>query len=272
MTIPQSDKVFSGSMAELYHSHLTPLIFDSYARGMAEIVNKEEVSSVLEVAAGTGVVTRAMVDVLGSDVSILATDLNQPMMDFAQSVRQDTNVRWELADALSLPMDDGLFDVLACQFAVMFFPDRAKAYSEARRVLKPGGRFVFSVWDHIGENEFADTVERALGELFPEDPPKFLSRTPFGYFDIDEITNDLRAGGFTGSLSVETVADFTRAESAAFAAVAFCQATPMHNEILSRDTSIFEHAKDFARAALEERFGDGAIEGKMQAHVFSIRA
>jgi len=272
MTIPQSDKVFSGHMAELYHSHLTPLIFDSYARGMAEIVSQEEVSSVLEVAAGTGVVTRAMVDALGSDVSILATDLNQPMMDFAQSFRQDTNVRWELADALSLPMDDGLFDVVACQFAVMFFPDRAKAYSEARRVLKPGGRFVFSVWDQTSENEFADTVEQAVGELFPDDPPRFISRTPYGYFNIDEITDDIRAGGFTGDLNVETVTEPCRSESAAFAAVAFCQATPLRSEITCRDPSLLEHSTRVAREALTARFGEGAIEGKMQAHVFSIRA
>lgn len=272
MATQHSDKAFSGSIAELYHSHLTPLIFESYAQGLAKIVNEAPMSSVLEVAAGTGVVTRAMVDLMGNDVSIVATDLNQPMIDFAQRVRCDENICWVQADAMKLPFEDGDFDAVACQFAVMFFPDRARAYSEARRVLKPGGRFVFSVWDHIGENEFADTVERALGGLFPSDPPMFLSRTPYGYFDIDEIVSDLRAGGFTAEPIIETVADRSRAESASFASIAFCQGTPMWSEIVKRDASMTDHAMGVVRDAFASRFGDGEIEGKMQAHVFCVRA
>lgn len=271
MSIPQSDKVFSGSMAEMYHSHLTPMFFDSYALRLAGMVASETVSSVLELGAGTGVVTRAMVDALDSDVAIEATDLNEPMMAFAQSVRRDTNVRWSQADACKLGHTDAHFDAVACQFAVMFFPDRVQAYAEARRVLKPGGRFVFSVWDRLSENEFAETVEQALGELFPSDPPKFMSRTPFGYYEIDEIVSDLHAAGFKGDPIVETIADRSRAPSAAFAAKAFCRGTPVQAEVESRDASQFEHANKIVQNAFSERFGEGEIEGKMQAHVFSIR-
>ena len=180
MTAPRSDKVFDGSIPEFYDTYLTPLIFEPYARDLAQRVKSRPVDSVLEVAAGTGVVTRAMVDALGSDVSITATDLNQPMLDYGASVRADTSVKWKQADAQALPFDDRTFDAVVCQFSVMFFPDRAKAYAEALRVLKPGGQFYFDVWDRIEENEFAHVVTEALAGVFPGDPPRFLAERLMG--------------------------------------------------------------------------------------------
>ncbi len=272
MTGNHADKVFSGSIPAFYDTYLTPLIFEPYARDLAKRVSLEPVTHVLEVAAGTGVVTRAMVEVLGSGVSIIATDLNQPMLDYGASLRANTNVTWQQADAHELPFEDAAFDAVVCQFSVMFFPDRVKAYAEALRVLKPGGRFIFNVWDRIEENEFADTVTQSLAKHFPSDPPRFLVRTPHGYWDVEKIVADLRMAGFVFGPTVETVAAHSRADSASIPAIAYCQGTPLRNEIESRDASGLEQATNVATDALAARFGCGPVEGKIQGHVVSIRA
>jgi SAM-dependent methyltransferase len=272
MTTHGTDKVFSGSIPELYESHLVPLIFEAYAQDLARRVAGEPGSRVLEIAAGTGVVTRALADALEPGVSIVATDLNQTMLDHAATVRADENVQWRQADALSLPFEDASFDAIVCQFGVMFFPDRAKAYSEALRVLKPEGRFLFSTWDQIAENEFADSVTESLTGVFPDDPPLFLARTPHGYSNIDQIASELKDGGFTATPDVDTIAARSKASDPSIPAIAYCQGTPLRNEIESRDSSLLEHATDVATTAISERFGSGAVNGRLQAHVVSIRA
>ena len=162
-----TDKLFAGSIPETYDRFLVPLIFESYARDLAERLARVEPREVLETAAGTGVLTRAMASRLPAQARIVATDLNQPMLDHAQRRSHDGRITWRQADALALPFEDQTFDVVACQFGAMFFPNRVAGYAEARRVLKPGGRFVFSVWDRIEENAFAnDVIDRvdSLGE------------------------------------------------------------------------------------------------------------
>src|SRR6266508_6700501 len=170
MTSHGSDKLFSGSIPELYDTHLVPLIFEPYAADLVERLASKPVARVLEIAAGTGVVTRTMASSLPKSVSIVATDLNQSMLDQASALGTERPVEWRQADAMRLPFRDGTFDAVVCQFGVMFFPEKAKAFSEARRVLRPGGVFIFNVWDRIKENEFADTVTTALEFLFPKDP------------------------------------------------------------------------------------------------------
>ena len=147
---------------------------------------------VLETAAGTGVLTRALASRLAPSTRIVATDLNQPMLDQAAQRQQAAAVEWRQADALALPFADASFDVVACQFGAMFFPDKVQGYSEARRVLRPGGRFLFNVWDRIEENEFADVVTQALAEVFPDDPPRFMARTPHGHHDVGRIRDELQ--------------------------------------------------------------------------------
>lgn len=267
-----SDKLFTGSIPEIYERYLVPLIFESYAQDLASRVSAESVSRILEIAAGTGVVTRAVADALDTRISIVATDLNQEMLDHGASVRPDKNIKWQVADALSLPFDDESFDTVLCQFGVMFFPDRIKAYSETLRVLKPGGRFIFNVWDQIKNNEFADVVTTALQDVFPDDPPLFLLRTPHGYSNIEEISKDLSEGGFTSIPSFETVTARSRAQSPSIPAIAYCQGTPLRNEIENRDSSRLEHATDVAASALSKRFGAGPIDGKIQGHVVTVRA
>src|SRR5881296_790361 len=191
-----TDRVFAGSIPKLYETYLVPLLFEPYAADLVNRLASRSLSRVLEVAAGTGVVTRALASVLPERVSIVATDLNQPMLDQAAALGTKRPVEWRQADATQLPFPDGTFDAVVCQFGVMFFPDKRKAFSEARRVLRSGGVFIFNAWDRIQENEFADTVTAALASLFPEDPPRFLARTPHAYHEHASIKQDLVSGGF----------------------------------------------------------------------------
>jgi len=249
---------------------LVPLIFEPYATDLAHRLASRPVTRVLEIAAGTGVVTRALAAALPDKVSIVATDLNQAMLDQASAVGTKRAVEWRQADAMQLPFPDGTFDAVVCQFGVMFFPDKSKAFSQARRVLRPGGVFIFNVWDRIEENEFADTVTTALASAFPKDPPRFMARTPHGYHDRRTVERDLASGGFTAPPQIDTMAARSRAASARIPAIAYCQGTPLRNEIEARDASRLGEATDIAAEAIGKRFGPGAVDGKIQAHIVTI--
>jgi SAM-dependent methyltransferase len=268
--MPDIDKVFAGSIPKLYETHLVPLIFAPYAEDLKQRIATMGATRILEIAAGTGVVTRALASIATGESSIVATDLNQAMLDEAAAVGTARPVQWQQADAMALPFADARFDVVVCQFGAMFFPDKAKAFSEARRVLVPGGVFIFNVWDRIAENEFADTVTAALATVFAEDPPRFLVRTPHGYHDRATIEHDLASGGLTKSLRISTVAARSRATSAMAAAIAYCQGTPLRSEIEARDASRLIEATEAAAAALARRFGAQAVDGKIQAHVVTV--
>ncbi|HWI78249.1 MAG TPA: methyltransferase domain-containing protein [Ramlibacter sp.] len=265
-----SDKIFAGSVPRFYQEHLVPLIFEPYAQDMAQRVAARTPSRVLEVAAGTGVVTRRLAATLGAGAAIVATDLNLGMMATARELGTSRPVDWRQADAMQLPFGDEEFDAVVCQFGVMFFPDKAKAFSEARRVVRPGGVLLFNVWDRIEENEFADVVTDALASVFPQDPPRFLARTPHGYFERAAIERDLRAGGFESPAQIETIAARSIAESARIPALAYCQGTPLRNEIEARGAARLVEATDVATAALARRFGTGRVDGKIQAHVVAV--
>ena len=177
-----SDKLFTGSIAAIYDRYPVPLIFERYARDMAERTASVVPDSILEIASGSGVVTRAVAEVLRSDTRYVATDLNPPMLEQAAKTQPDPErAEWQPADALHLPFGDETFDLALCQFGVMFFPDWIRAYSEARRVLRSGGAFVFSIWDRIEENEFAHVVTQSLADTFPgtlrTSWPEFLTGT-----------------------------------------------------------------------------------------------
>jgi SAM-dependent methyltransferase len=270
MSDSDSDKIFSGSIPQLYDEYIVPLIFEPYALDLARRAAARKPARVLEVAAGTGVVTRQLAIALAPDAAIVATDLNQPMLDRAAAVGTRRAVEWRQADAMQLPFDDASFDLVVCQFGIMFFPDRAHALAQARRVLRPGGALIFNTWDRIEDNDFAATVTDALATLFPHDPPRFMARTPHGYHDLDTIAADLRAGGFAVPPDMATVAARSRADSARIVAIAYCQGTPLRNEIEARDKSGLAAATDIAMAALERRFGAGPVDGKIQAHVISV--
>jgi ubiquinone/menaquinone biosynthesis C-methylase UbiE len=269
---PDTDKVFTGSIPKCYEEYLVPLIFEQYAADLAHrlAARPQPVTRILEIAAGTGVATRKMASTLPENVSIIATDLNQPMLDLASAIGTIRPVEWRQADAMQLPFQDARFDAVVCQFGVMFFPDKSKAFSEVRRVLRPGGVFIFSVWDRIEENDFVHTASTALESLFPEDPPRFMARTPHGYHDLAVIARDLQAGGFSAPPQISTVAMRSQARSARIPAIAYCQGSPLRNEIEARGKSRLGEATDAVAAAIAQRFGHGPVDGKIQAHIVTV--
>ncbi len=264
------DASFSGSIAQLYEQLLVPMIFQPYADDLVARVAALPGTHVLELAAGTGVVTRGLASRLHSGISIVATDLNAPMLELAAQIGTARPVTWRQADAMQLPFDDGSFDIVVSQFGVMFFPDRPTAFAEARRVLRPGGTMVFNTWDRLEVNTFTDTVTRALATLFPDDPPRFMARIPHGYRDPDAIMRDLAIGGFATPPQITTMTARSRAKSPRDAAVAFCTGTPLRNEIEARNPARLDDAVDAATAALATRFDAGEIEGELQAHVVLV--
>ncbi len=264
-----TDKIFAGSVPEIYDTYLVPLIFEAFAADLAERVAALSPSSVLETAAGSGVVARALAPKLGSAVSYVATDLNQAMLDKAAAKQQAAPPPvWQQADALALPFDDASFDALCCQFGVMFFPDKAAGYAEARRVLRPNGRLIFSVWDRIEENEFAHLVTNTVAAAFPDDPPQFLARTPHGYHDLARIREELSQAGFS-RVSSTTLEQTSHAPSPRHPAVAYCQGTPLRNEIEARDPQLLDDLTDRATRAIAERYGEKRVSAKIQGHVIT---
>ncbi len=264
-----SGQAFVGSIPEIYDTHMVPLIFDCYAQDLARRATTDGAASrVLEVAAGTGALTRALAPLLPSDAQYVVTDLNPPMLERArQRQPPDQRIEWRQADALALPFEDAAFDLVCCQFGVMFFPDRVAGYREVRRVLTPGGRFAFNVWDDLATNDFASLVAGVLAAAFPDDPPHFMATTPHGYHDVDRIRDELQAGGFT-RVEGETVEMESRAETARDVAVAYCQGTPMRVEIESRNAAALEPLTRRATDAIAERYGPGPLSGRITAHVF----
>jgi ubiquinone/menaquinone biosynthesis C-methylase UbiE len=266
-----ADKVFTGSIPEVYDTHLVPLIFEAYAVDLARRVLEGRPEAVLETAAGSGVVPRALGPLLDANTRYVVSDLNQPMLD--RAIRRhapDNTIVWQQADALALPFEDKSFDTVCCQFGVMFFPDRIAGYRQSLRVLRPGGRFLFSVWDRIEHNDFARVVTEAAAEIFPNDPPMFLSRTPHGYSDIAMIERDLRSAGFS-MVQIETSTRTSTAPSPCHAAIAYCQGTPLRNEIESREPGALDKVTSHAAEQLAKIYGNAEVSGKIQAHVIEAR-
>ena len=267
-----TDRLFSNYIPKLYETYMVPMLFEPYAEDLARRVALRKPRRVLEIAAGTGVVTRVLASTLPRDTEIIATDLNQPMIDHAASIGTARPVEWRQADAMALPFDDESFDAVVCQFGVMFFPDRAKAYAEVLRVLRAGGGFIFNTWDRIEENDVANVITDALATVFPDDPPRFMARTPHGYYDIAVIERDLAGAGFTSKPEILTIDKRSRAKSPHDAAVAICQGTPVRNEIEARDAARLEEATNVSAEAIAKRFGRGEVDAKMQAWVVTIAA
>ena len=265
-----NDTIFAGSVPALYDRYLGPLLFEPFAWDLVMRMADLGAGRVLETAAGTGIVTQVLAERLPPGVRIVATDLNQAMVDHAAGRPSLRQVELRQADALALPFPDAGFEAVVCQFGAMFFPDRIAGYREARRVLKPGGRFFFSVWDSLQHNPMTACVVDAMAVRYPRNPPRFLARTPHGHHDVDVIRREVIAAGFDQP-TIEKVTLPSRAPSALDVATGFCQGTPMRGEIEAMDPSGLADATEAAEAALRSTYGTGPIEAPMQAVVVVAR-
>jgi SAM-dependent methyltransferase len=262
----QGDTAFTGSIPQLYDRHLGALMFRPYANDLAQRFQSMATGQLLEIAAGTGIVTAVLASQMPEAVTIVATDLNQAMLNYAAAKAGLDRVRWQQADALELPFETDQFDAVACQFGVMFFRDRVAGFREVRRVLKPAGRFIFNVWDSLSANPVMDAVIAGLARRYPDHPSWFLDRTPCGYRDPAVIRADLDAAGFK-NCSIETLILSGHADSPRDPAIGLCQGSPMRGEIEELDPAGLDAATDAAAAALARRFGNGTFDVKMQALV-----
>ena len=222
------DVRFSGSVPANYERYMVPLLFQPYADLLAGRAREWQPHRILETAAGTGVVTAALSEAL-PEAEIVATDLNQAMLDVA-SQRALPNVTFQQADALNLPFEGGSFDLVVCQFGVMFFPDKAQGAAEARRVLREGGRYLFAVWDRIDRNGLSNLSNESLRRAYPDNPPQFMTRGPYSYYEPEWVERDLRAAGFT-DIVIETVECESRSASAEDAARGLVYGSPMGVEL-----------------------------------------
>jgi SAM-dependent methyltransferase len=257
-----TDRLWVGSMPEAYERWLGPSVFQPFAADLARRVAERQPRRVLELAAGTGVLTRELLHRVAG-AAVTATDLNEAMVEFGQGLAP--GAQWRQADALQLPFDDGQFDVVVCQFGVMFFPDKPAAFAEARRMLAPGGSFFLNTWDTVETHEFAAALIAGLDKAFPVDPPTFIGSIPHGYADVEVVTADLRSGGLE-SVAMETITLESRAASAGDIATGFCTGTPLRPAIEAR--AELPATTAIVTEVMEARLGTGPLTGRMTAHVF----
>ena len=262
------DVDFAGSIPSLYDQYLGPLLFKPYAQDLVARAVSLRPARALETAAGTGIVTALLVDALPK-TEFVVTDLNQAMVDVAARKVKAARVEFRTADAQSLPFANDSFDLVVCQFGIMFLPDRGVGYREAKRVLKTGGHLLFNVWDRLERNVATQVAAEAVSEFFSHDPPRFFQRVPFGYHDAEVIVSQVRSAGFS-AVTLETIPMVGQARSAREAAIGLCQGTPLRNEIEARGS--LDAATDVASEALLAAFGSGSIEALMSAHVITARA
>ncbi|MEP7129984.1 MAG: methyltransferase domain-containing protein [Sphingomicrobium sp.] len=259
------DVRFSGSVPANYERYLVPLLFRPYAEELAGRARRLQPKRILETAAGTGVVTNALAQSL-PDSEIVATDLNQAMLDVAAEHGTAANISLRQADALDLPFEDASFDLVVCQFGAMFFPDKVQGGAEALRVLRPGGHYLLAIWDAIERNALSDLAHRTMEKQFPDNPPMFMKRGPFSYYEREWIERDLSAAGFSG-VQIDTVALTSRSGSAADAARGLVYGSPMGVELAEYGPPALDGVFEQLSAAARQYEGPNGFEAPMSAHI-----
>ncbi|HEX8244954.1 MAG TPA: methyltransferase domain-containing protein [Longimicrobium sp.] len=273
-TIAPGDAEFVGSIPELYDRYLGPMLFEGYAADLASRLRlpSSPLPAVLEVAAGTGILTERLLEALPANATLTVTDLNAPMLDVARrrvgGAASDA-VTWQVADAMALPFEDASFDAVACQFGAMFFPDKRGAARETLRVLRPGGQWLFSVWGAWDENPFGEIVHRTVERFFPADPPGFY-RVPFSFADPAALRPVVEGAGFE-ELEIVELDRVAESPSARDAAVGLVRGNPLIAAIEERGTVDAEEVVQALAEALAARFGDHPLRHPTRIRVVSAR-
>lgn len=253
---------FTGSIPRLYEQYLVPVIFTPYAEDLVARVAAFAPKRVIEVACGTGAVTRMLLEKLPADAKLVATDLNQAMIDVASGrTPKDPRLEWRVADGTALPFGPVEFDIVTAQFGVMFYPDKPAGLASARQVLKPGGRFVFNVWSDFSKNPFGRIAHETIGSFFTSDPPKFYE-TPFGWADPAVIEKTARDAGFR-SVAIERVAKQACGDAIRDFATGLVSGNPVIGSIIERGLdaeAITDRMADELRAVYRDRPFRGPLE------------
>lgn len=260
---------FSGAIPAAYDRYLGPILFQPYAEDLADRLNVPDSGSVLELACGTGILTRVMRKRLPPGVRLTATDLNEAMFRHARFSGAES-VQWQQADACSLPFPERTFHAVVCQFGLMFVSDKLLAAKETHRVLKSDGVFLFNVWDAMEHNALGQLTHRTIASYFEKNPPAFY-QVPFGYHDQEEIKRVLTEAGFR-DITIEVVAGVGEVGRPGDAATGLVQGNPVAIAIAERDPSLLPVITDAVAKAIKEQFGETNIRAPMRAIVVQARA
>jgi ubiquinone/menaquinone biosynthesis C-methylase UbiE len=267
----ERDAAYVGAIPERYHRGIGPFLFEPYALHTAQRIRELAPSRVLETACGTGIVTRRLREALSDDALLFSTDLNEPMLAVAKAtLGPSLKVEWAQADMTWLGFEDGRFDVVVCQFGLMFVPDKLAALREARRVLKPGGKLLLTTWASLDRNPVVELAQRSIAALFPNDPPQYYARAPFGYGDTQKLASWIAEAGFA-DVQVEIVEKSAFSESARDVAVGLVEGYPIAEEISSRDPSLLSVAVDEVARAIQAAYGT-PVETRIAALVAEASA
>jgi ubiquinone/menaquinone biosynthesis C-methylase UbiE len=262
--MPANNVAFTGSIPENYDRYLGPVLFEPYAADLARRLQVPDNASVLELACGTGIVTRHLRDRLKPGAKLVATDLNQAMLDYAGAkFGPETSVQWRQADATDLPFEDQSFDAVVCQFGIMFFPDKEKALRETFRVLRPGGTILFNVWDAIEQNDLARTARDVVSKFFPDNPPDFYD-VPFSFYDPETIRSHVTDAGFE-DIQLTVLPFPSNAVSASAATTGLIHGNPIIAAIRERNEALIPEIEAVLEAAIADKYGAAPVEAKMQA-------
>ena len=264
---------FDGTVPTNYDRFLVPMLFEPYARDLVQRLLRvlPNPTSVLEIAAGTGVVTRHLRDHLPTESRLVASDLKPGMLAKAREKFSATDsVEWREADASALPFASNEFDAVVCQFGIMFLPDKEVAMRETLRVLRPGGFFLFNTWSSLAENPATRVTHETLLQIYRSDPPLFYEKTPFGYHDAGATEQNLRNAGF-GEIRHEVVSFPSRSASAVDAASGLVLGTPIFPAIKERSDPRVDEAVSAVAEALRRAIGDEPFETVMSAQVWQAR-
>ena len=256
---------FTANIAENYDKYLGPIFFIPCANNLITHI-KGTPKNILEIAAGTGHVTRLLVKKF-PDSEITATDINEGMLDVAKGIIRSDKVKWNVVDACEIPYKDNTFDLYIRQFGIMFFPDKQKAMAEAYRVLKPGGTIMFSTWDKIENSTLAKITNDVITDLFPDDPPNFY-QIPFSMHDPDEMRSMMESAGFK-NISVQNIKLEGYADSFENAVKAFAEGNPIANQVEERDPKALPKFKENLARAIEKQFGSGSFKVPLSKFIVS---
>ena len=235
---------FVADIPRLYDRHLGPFYFEPYARELAARVRAAGPRRILEIACGTGIATEQL-QAANPGATIVATDLNAPMIAIARAKLAGRGIEWREADGTALPFPDASVDAVVCQFGYMFFPDKVAAFREAARVLTPAGTLFFVVWSGLDRNPHGRVVDEAIGAAFATDPPLF-GRVPFGYGDAAALRDDLAAAGFH-DVAIDDVVIDRHLAAPADLATGLVRGTPLFNAIVDRGGDVAAIEADVAR-------------------------
>lgn len=249
---------FTGSIPVNYDKYLGPILFEPYALDLAERLKKERIERLLELACGTGRVTRHLIDLIPDNGKLVAMDLNPAMLQVAKEKISSNKIEWQIANAQQLPFENEEFDHIVCQFGVMFFPDKEQSFREAARVLKPGGKYIFSTWEAVEKNPRINVMWQVISEVFGSESPDFLKKGPHSFYDQDEIERMLVNAGFK-NIRIEVVSKDPKYNEPADLIRGFADGSPLTNYLKESSEAVQKNFREKLQAALikqESIFGN----------------